>query len=107
MRHHPDLMTHLQRAEEHVRNARQSWDATDMERCVACVEHLQEAAAALQSAQQFTAEPQHAATNRERIERLQISVKRLGRMVDAAIAFHRGLALQTGMDEAVITKGNG
>lgn len=111
MRHHPDLMTHLQWAEDHARKAWHSWDATDLARCAECLEHLQQAAGEIQSAQQsigegaLPAEP--AAQARDRLQRLHSSVSRLGRLVDAAIAFHRGLALQSGMEEAVSSKGNG
>lgn len=112
MRHHTDLMTHLQLAEDHVRNARESWDATDISRCAECLEHLQQAAAEIQAAQQFTAEgavqaAEPAARVKHRLQQLQGSVNRLGRLVDAAIAFHRGLALHTGMDEAVCSEGHG
>jgi len=112
MKPHPYLMLHLQRAEDHVQNARRSWDATDLSRCAECLEHLRQAAGEIQAAQQFTneaallaAEP--AAKARDRLQRLHLSVNRLGRLVDSAIAFHRGLALQTGMDEAMSSKTNG
>jgi hypothetical protein len=117
MKPHPYLMTHLQRAEDHVQRARQSWDATDISRCAECLEHLRQAAGEIQAAQQYTneaalpaAEP--AAEARDRLQRLHLSVNRLGRLVDSAIAFHRGLALQSGMEEAVSSeivssKGNG
>jgi hypothetical protein len=109
---HPQLMTHLQWAEEHVQKARRSWDATDISRCAECVEHLRQAASEMQAAQQFTGEAALpgaglAVTAKDRLERLHGSVERLGRLVDAAIAFHRGLALQTGMDEAMTSKTNG
>jgi len=112
MRPHSKLMVHLDRAEGHVRNARQSWDATDISRCGECVEHLQQAAGEIQAAQQFTGEAalqaaEPAAKARDRLQQLHRSVDRLGRLVDAAMAFHRGLALDTGMDEAVSSKGNG
>jgi len=105
-------LTHLQRAEDHVRNARQSWDATDISRCVECLEHLRQAAGEIQAAQQFTGEAalqaaEPTAKAKDRLQRLHGTVDRLGRLVDAAIAFHRGLALHTGMDEAVSSKGNG
>lgn len=112
MKHHPDLMTHLERAEGHVRNAGQSWDATDISRCADCAEHLRQAAEEIQAAQQFTGEAALPATDlaakaKDRLQRLHGSVNRLGRLVDSAIAFHRGLALDTGMDEAMSFKGNG
>jgi hypothetical protein len=105
----PYLMTHLQRAEDHVQNARQSWNATDISRCAECLEHLRQAAEEIQAAQQFIGEAalQGATTARERLQQLHGSVNRLGRLVNSAIAFHRGLALHSGMDEAVSYKGNG
>jgi hypothetical protein len=117
MKPHPHIMTHLQRAEDHVQNARQSWDATDISRCAQCLEHLRQAAGEIQAAQQFAGETalqasEPAAKAKDRLQRLHGSVNRLGRLVDSAIAFHRGLALQSGMDEAVSSevvssKGNG
>lgn len=112
MRRQPDLITHLQRADDHLRNARQSWDATDISRCAECLEHLQQAAGEIQAAQQFTAEAALqaaglAAQAKQRLQQLRGSVGRLGRLVDSAVAFHRGLALHTGMDEAVCSKGEG
>jgi hypothetical protein len=129
MRHDRHLLTHLQRAEDLVQNARHSWDATDISRCAECLEHLRQAAAEIQAAQQLTSEAalqapepaakrsgaapcaaqsaEPAAQAKHRLEQLHGSVNRLGRLVDAAIAFHRGLALHTGMDEAVSSKGNG
>ena len=105
-------MTHLQRVEEHAERARQSWDATDVSRCAECLVHLQHAAEEIQAAQQFTADAVSpvaglASQANDRLHRLCGSVNRLGRLVDAAIAFHRAIALQTGMDEAVSSKGNG
>lgn len=105
-------MTHLQRAEEHVESARRSWDATDISRCAECVEYLRQAAGEIQAAQQFTGEAalqahEPAAQAKDRLQRLQGSMNRLSRLVDSAIAFHRGLALATGMDELVSSNGNG
>jgi hypothetical protein len=101
MTHHPHLMTHLQRAEDHVQCARQSWDATDITRCAECLEHLRRAAGEIQAAQQFAGEPAlqvagPVAKAKDRLQQLHASVNRLGRLVDSAIAFHRGLALQVG-----------
>jgi hypothetical protein len=109
---HPHLLSHLQRAEEHVESARQSWDVTDIARCAECVEHLRQAAGEIQAAQQFTNEatlqpPVLAAKAKDRLQRLHGSVNRLGRLVDSAIAFHRRLAIDTGMDEAMSSRGNG
>jgi hypothetical protein len=109
---HPHLMVHLQRAEESVQSAQRSWNATDISRCAECVEHLRQAAEEIQAAQQFTAEAalpaaELAAKANDRLHRLHGSVNRLGRLVDAAIAFHRGLALQSGMEEAMSSEVNG
>jgi len=106
---HPRLMSHLQSAEDQVERARQSWDATDLSRCAQCAEHLHQAAVEIRAARQFTGEAtfqgaDSASKARQRLERLQNSVNRLGRLVDSAIALHRGLALHTGMDEAVSTE---
>jgi hypothetical protein len=105
-------MQHLQLAEEHVRSARQSWDATDLFRCAECVEHLQQAATEIQAAQQFIGEAALPATEpagkaKDRLQKIYDSVNRLGRLVDAAIAFHRGLAVDTGMEETVSSELNG
>jgi hypothetical protein len=48
-----------------------------------------------------------AAKAKDRLQRLHGSVNRLGRLVDSAIAFHRRLAIDTGMDEAMSSRGNG
>ncbi len=95
-----------------MRNARQSWDATDISRCAECLDNLRQAAGEMQAAQQFIGEAalqaaEPTAKAKDRLQRLHGTVDRLGRLVDAAIAFHRGLALHTGMDEAVSSKGNG
>ena len=104
MNHHPGLMTHLQRAEEHVQGARQSWDATDLSRCAAAADYLRQAAEELQAAQRYlggsaASSAELTAQAKGRLEQLQISVRRLGRLVDAAIAFHRELALDTGTEQ--------
>jgi len=108
----PRLMSHLQRAEDHVQNAQESWDATDLSRCAECVEYLRHAADELLLAQQFTGESdvpsaEMAAKAKDRLQRLHSSVNRLSRLVDAAMGFHRRLALDTGMEEAVTSESNG
>lgn len=97
-------MIHLQRAEEHVQRARQSWNATDLARCEECVENLGKAAEELRAAKQLAGDGgaptvELAARTKDRLQQLHSSINRLGRLVDAAIAFHRSVALDTGMDE--------
>ena len=106
------LLTHLQRVEEHVQRARQSWNATDIARCEECVGHLQKAAEELLAAKQLAGDggaptSDIAVKAKDRLQQLHSSVNRLGRLVDAAIAFHRNLALDTGMEEALSSNING
>lgn len=104
MNQHAGLMNHLQGAEEQVEHARQSWDATDLSQCAVTAEHLRQAGEELRAAQRFmgdtaTTSAEQATKAKGRLEQLQRSVRRLGRLVDAAIAFHRGLALDTGAEK--------
>jgi hypothetical protein len=97
------LLMHLERAERHVAGARQSWSEHVGASYRACLEHLQQAIAELQQAQAAAARGAASPEAKTRLERLRQDLKRLGRLMDAAGAFYRVLALPGGVEETVTT----
>jgi hypothetical protein len=96
----PVLLSHIERVEHHFWNARQSWSAASGPHCAECLQHLQEAIAAMHQAQTAAAIGGNACEAKARLRRLQQDINLLSRLVDASIAFYRGLALHSGMEEA-------
>lgn len=101
------VLTLIARAEAHIQNARRSWDPTSLSGCADCATELQAAIqemnTACEAATTVSAVPEAAA----RLERLRIDVERLSRLVDAAIAFGRGLALRSVAEELAISEVKG
>jgi hypothetical protein len=96
----PVLLSHIDRVEDHLWKARQSWSATGGPNCAECLQHLQEAIAGIHQAQAAAASGSTASEAKARLRRLQQDINLLSRLVDASIAFYRGLALHSGMEEA-------
>lgn len=101
------VLTFIARAEAHIQNARRSWDPTSLSACADCATELQvaiqEMNTACEAATTVSAVPEAAA----RLERLRVDVERLSRLVDAAIAFGRGLALRSVPEELAISEVKG
>jgi len=91
------LLSHIAEAEAHVRIARRVWDATSISACAECGEQLQRAIDQMNVACEAAGSASAAAT--ARLQRLRSDVEELSRLVDAAIAFGRGLTLRTGGPE--------
>jgi hypothetical protein len=102
----PVLLSHIERVEHHVRNARQSWSAASGPHCAECLQHLEEAIAGMHQAQTAAAGG-NASGAKARLRRLQQDISLLSRLVDASIAFYRGLALHSGMEEAISSPARG
>jgi hypothetical protein len=102
----PVLLDHIDRAEHHVRNARQSWNASSSD-CAECLEHLERAIAAMRQAQRAAADPSPAPQAKGRLQQLYRDVTQFGRLIDASSSFYRGLALHSGMDEAASSPAEG
>ena len=98
-----DLLARLERAEEHVRQARQLWEARIGEPCAACLHQLQEAASELQQAQAVVSGGALAPAAKARLKRLRRDLASLGKLVDAAMAFCRAVAPSAGIDVAAQT----
>jgi hypothetical protein len=85
----------IERAAGCVDRARRNWDSSVLAECTACVAELEQAEAALRTVQKEAGSgsaPEAAA----RLECVREDLAALARLVDAAIAFHRGLALHSG-----------
>jgi len=96
------VMAHVERAAGYVNRARQGWNSSVLSQCGACVADLQQAEAALRAAQQEagTGKKREAAV---RLMEVRRDLDMLSHLVDAAMAFHRGLALHSG--DTVRTEG--
>lgn len=101
------VLAFIARAEAHIQNARRWWDPTSLSGCADCALELQAAIqvmnTACEAATTVTAVPEAAV----RLERLRGEVERLSRLVDAAIAFGRGLALRSATEELAISEVKG
>jgi|SRR5579871_3521339 len=93
------VLLHIERAEHYVRQAHESWNAARPERCIECLRHLQNAVSEMQQAQRAVVPGEGPAEARGRLERLRQDIGLLGKLVDAANAFYRGLAFHTGVEE--------
>jgi hypothetical protein len=85
------------RAQSHLHSALKNWDACSLPRCEECCELLRRAIGELESAGQAAEKgvPASAAV-KKRLYRLRADVGVMVRLVDAATAFCRGLALRIG-----------
>ena len=85
------------RAQSHMQGALKNWDACSLPRCEECCELLRRAIGELESAWQAAEKgvPASAAV-KKRLYRLRADVGVMVRLVDAATAFCRGLALRIG-----------
>ena len=95
------VLARITAAEGHIRNARQAWDPSSVPGCAECAEELQQATSAMQAALEATAAGPAPSGTRARLDRLRSDVEVLSRLVDAAIAFSRGLALRSTSAEIV------
>jgi len=102
----PVLVDHIDRAEHHVRNARQSWNASSSD-CGECLKHLERAIAEVRQAQRAAADGVVPPRAKDRLHRLRRDVTSFGRLIDASTSFYRGLALHSGMDEAAYSPAEG
>jgi hypothetical protein len=100
MRRGGDLQERVTRVEAHVAAALALWRAGQPGRCDECGLSLQAAIGELEDAYRNAGRsgPSLPAPLAQRLERLQTDVNRLTRLVDAATAFCRGMALTIGRD---------
>jgi hypothetical protein len=68
---------------------------------------LEEAIAEMHEAQAAAAGGANAYEAKARLRRLQQDINLLSRLVDASIAFYRGLALHSGMEETISSPARG
>ena len=101
------LLSHIDRVEHHLWKARGSWSAASGPDCAECLRHLQEAIAGMHQTQTAAASGSAASEAKARLRQLQQDLDLLSRLVDASIAFYRGLALHSGMEEAVPSPARG
>jgi hypothetical protein len=103
----PALLSHIERVEHHMSKARQSWSAANGPRCAECLQNLQEAIDEMHLAQAAAISGSTASEANARLRRLQQDVNLLSRLVDASIAFYRGLALHSGIEETAPSPARG
>ncbi len=94
-----DLLAEVEQAEQHVHNARRNWNPTSLEHCAGCIQELQDAVAAMESAQRVASQAAGSPEVKARLEHLRTDLETLSRAVDATLAFCRGMALRTGQPE--------
>jgi len=87
------FLARIAAAEGHIRNARKSWNPVSLAACADCAEHLQQAIDEMKAASESAVDAPGA---QARFDGVRAEVEELSRLVDAAIAFSRGLALQAG-----------
>jgi hypothetical protein len=93
------VLSHISRAEEYVREARKLWDPTSIDCCTECAEALRLAISEMESACTAAAAAPPVPGAKTRLRRLRNDVDVLAQWVDAAMAFARGLALRTATEE--------
>ncbi len=101
------LLEHIAQAEEHVCKAMQSWDASRPTQCAGCLHHLQQAIESIEQANRAAACGIVASEAKTRLQQLRREAEVLSKLVDAAMGFYRGLALHSGMDEAIPLRSDG
>lgn len=89
------LLAHIATAEAHVRIAREVWDPSSISACAQCGAQLQQAISEMSAASEAVGAGPAPAGSQARLNRLRADVEGLSRLVDAAIAFGRGLALRS------------
>ena len=91
------LAERVGRAQDHMHGALKNWDACSLPRCEECCELLRRAIGELEGAWQAAEKgaPASAAV-KKRLYQLRADVAVMVRLVDAATAFCRGLALRIG-----------
>ena len=94
------ILAHIARAEDLVRDARGAWDPTSLTGCAGCAEALRRAVAEMQAACEIAVQGQAPPEAKARLERLWNDVNALASLVDAAMAFSRGLDLHSGEELA-------
>ncbi len=82
-------------AEGHIRNARESWDPANLSACAECADQLQHAIGAMNVASEAANGGLAPLGSKARLGRLRSEVQVLSSLVDAALAFNRGLGLRT------------
>jgi len=89
------LLDRIARAEAAVERARRSWNPTKASACGECADALREAIEEMEAGCEAAAKGPAAAGAHARLKQLRADVNSLARLVDAAMAFNRGLALHS------------
>ncbi len=101
-----ELANSLKHAESSLARVVQIWDATNLSACEECLVLLEEIAGHLRAAQpaagMLSSRAPAGALNH--LNGLRDDVRLIGRLVDSAIAFHRGLTIGTSETELVLTE---
>ena len=98
------LLAHVRRAEEYVGDARRTWDPRNASACAECVEALHLAVAEMEAACAVAAAGPVVDGVARRIEQLRSEVDQFPRLVDAAMAFCRGLPMMAEAEELASTE---
>ena len=101
------VLAHLAAVEMHVRIARGVWDPSNLSACAECSEQLQRAIDEMTAASQAAPAEPAPREAKARLEQVRADVEGLQRLVDAAIAFGRGLALRTASPELADSQAEG
>ena len=101
------VLAGLAAVEMHVRIARGVWDPSNLSACAECSERLQRAIDEMTVVSQAAAAEPAPRNEKARLDQLRADVAGLQRLVDAAIAFGRGLALRTANPELADSQAKG
>ena len=101
-----ELANNLKHAEASLARVVQIWDATNLSACEECLVLLEEVAGHLRTAQPQSGTLPSLVTMEavDRLNGLRDDVRLIGRLVDSAIAFQRGLAIRTVVEEHELTE---
>ncbi|GEM_PF-3200367 len=97
------ILGHIASAEVAVRKAREAWDPSSLPGCLECSEHLDQAIGQMQFACEATAAGPVPPDTKARLNQLRSEVESLSRLVGAATAFSRGLALRASEETMIVS----
>ena len=99
------LPAHIARAEQHLQEARQLWDRLTPPPQAPWLEPLELAIAEMRAAQDAALAAPHHPELERRLHELRGNLQVFGNLMDAAMAFYRGIALHTGMEQPALAEG--
>jgi hypothetical protein len=93
------VLSLIAQAEARIHNARRCWDPTSLSACAECATQLQAAIEDMNAACEAATTVHGVPDAMARLHQMRADIESLSRLVDAAIAFTRGLALRSATSE--------